>query len=746
MEERAGEKAVFNIVKAAVHESFGVALSQKDEEQMLDKLTVNKDFESFDHNIAFPTYLLAKQPELAKKKPKEANFQDYCSQLGQQILPALVKQVEAGNSAIEKVIVEGVYLNFYYKPGFIGSILPSILLETFIAKKASVNERVMIEYSQPNTHKTFHVGHMRNAALGDSLIRLYEWIGYDVIAANYIGDVGAHIAKCLWYYLNFEPKKSSKIEENIPSGCSRVEWLGGMYAKACDELDFTRWTKFPYPGYISAVVESIEVHPGNPKWKVVVVRTSESNTFKVVSPAKGLEVGHIVVYAPVGTRKGGRLVQEVDMKGVLSVGCVLSEKELDVGTDNEKIFILEKGTPIGQEVTELTRYPNISLSADIKIADEMKKRTTQVNEVLKALEAKEPETTQLWEITRQWSIDDFKTIYSYLDCRFDHYFHESDVGEESKEMVIDAYNKGQLVKSEGAIGADLKKWNLGFSILLTSAGTGLYATKDLALAKRKFEDFKIERSIYVVDGSQSLHFKQVFKTLEVLGFKQAAKCFHLDYGLVTLKTGKMSSRKGNIIAFTQLKEQLSSKIDKDFMQKYREEGSKKWSEEAIQEVIKKIAISTIKYGMLNQDPKKDIIFDMDAWTSKTGNTGPYLMYAYARTRSILRKVVITDEEKTQHNLVLDPSLLSTEYERKILSIMSLFPETVEKAAEGYRPQSLCIYLYTLARLFSRMFEAVSVKTAEPLLLKYNRLALVDAVGVILKAGLSLLGISVSEKM
>jgi arginyl-tRNA synthetase len=423
---------------------------------------------------------------------------------------------------------------------------------------------------------------------------------------------------------------------------------------------------------------------------------------------------------------------------------ILSEKELELSDQKDKIYIFPADTPLGQEITEVTRYENIELPQEVKIADEIVKRNSQVKEVLRQMEEKNQDMIKLWAITREWCLQDFREIYKWVGCRFDHYFHESDVGEESKQLVIDAYNQGILKKSDNAIGADLGK-QLGFVVLLTSAGTGLYATKDLSLAKKKFQEFNIDRSIYVVDASQSLHFQQVFKTLELLGFKQASKCYHLAYGLVILPDGKMSSRKGNIIYFSQLRKLLMDKIDKEFMQKHREaseEGEHTWTEEEIQEATRKIAIATIKYGMLNQDNAKDIVFDLNEWCARTGNTGPYLMYAYTRTRAILRKIPLTDAEKQ----LVDYNLLTDDSERKVLTLLSYFSDTATKAAETYRPQVMCIYLYNLAKMFSRMYEKVPVKHAPTPALKATRLRLVEATGLVLQKGLNLLGIETVERM
>lgn len=751
-----------------------------------------RDFD-MDHNLAFPAFVLAQR--LCKDKKQQQAFTIALAENIVRIVNELASQ-DVNNHILDKVQQSGPYINFYLKSSHLALLLPDVLKannsnnqnngekSTYLSNRQLSDverETVMIEYSQPNTHKTFHVGHMRNAALGNSLVKLWEFQGHKVYAVNYIGDVGAHIAKCLWYYL-YTIKKTTieefeqegkvytreeliqMLENDRPRHISKVEWLGEMYQNGFNQLDLNQWTIYPHPGIVTGQIVSIGEHPSNPKWKVLGIRTSDAadaEPFTVVCGGINYQLNEIVAYAPVGVKKGGRLIQPQDMKGVTSHGLILSEKEFGLRSERnaqkdretkkkdgqegdvkepskDDIYIFANDTPIGVAVTELGRVKDAGIPENVELLQEINRRNAEVKSVLRAMEDRKHNIDLLWQITREWSIEDFKSIYQWTDCRFDHFFHESDVGEESKQMTLEAYEKGILIKSNGTIGADLSKFKLGYCMLLTSAGTGLYATKDLALAKRKFEEFKVDRSIYVVDVGQSLHFQQVFKTLELLGFEQAKKCFHLAYGLVVLPEGKMSSRKGTIIFFSKLKSELTNKISTDFMDKFRGD----WPDEEIEETTRRLAVSTIKYGMLNQDNNKDIVFDMANWTEKTGNTGVYLMYAYARTRSILRTVVLSEEEKSQadYSLLVDPA------ERKLLSMLNMFHQVAEKAAKDYKPQHLCVYLFNLAKQLNKLYERVSVKATEDMPTKAARLNLIDSAGLVLRAGLDLLGISTVERM
>lgn len=706
-------RLIANHLTAAIREVSGEA-SISTPEQIYDLLAIPKNPKMGD--IAFPCFQLAKS--LRKAPPAIAkDLEAKCQE------PVLSRYF----SVIEAV---GPYLNFTInKANLAEEIIPRILDGSFLAARPAKAERVMIEYSQPNTHKAFHVGHTRNVALGDALVRLFEWAGYPVIAANYIGDVGAHIAKCLWYYTRYF--KGPAPQQN------RGEFLGEMYVKATELLEFSDLTRAPYPGVVSAKVEAIAPHPHpsqeQPPWQIVRLSVG-SRTATVVCGGTGFAVDDVVAYAPPGIRFLGREVLTADKGGIKSEGMICSESELGLSEERNRIFVFTPTTKTNQEIAEVMRNKDLP-EGITSVVDEMRRREREVSEILQALEKHETKIYELWKETKDWSLQEFYAIYAWLNSRFDHYFFESEVAEAGKRIVKKGLDSGIFVRSEGAIGADLTAYQLPFFLLLKSDGTGLYSTKDLALAERKFSEFQIDRSIYVVDAGQSLHFQQVFKTLELLGYENAKKCYHLAYGKVETPDGKMSSRKGNMILFSQLKNLLSEKIMGEFLNKYIGD----WSDEEITQACHRIAVATIKYGMLNQDNNKSIVFDLNEWTARTGNTGPYLLYAYARIRSILR-------EAGEPPQTIQWATLTHDSEQELLRHMLRFPEVVESAVERYEPQMVCGYLYDLAKLFSRMYADCPVLRADSPELKWARLRLIDGTSRILKMGLELLGIQTLERM
>jgi len=314
-------------------------------------------------------------------------------------------------------------------------------------------------------------------------------------------------------------------------------------------------------------------------------------------------------------------------------------------------------------------------------------------------------------------------------------FYESAVDALGRTLAEKAEKDGIFHRSEGALGIDLSDEDLGFFMLLKSDGNTLYATKDLGLAKTKFEQYQIDRSIYVVGQEQSLHFQQVFATLQRMGFSQAEKCHHLAYGLVTLPEGKMSSRAGNVILCTELQNAMLKYIDSTYMQDRND-----WSAQQKQQTAQCIAIAAIKYGMLNQDPNKTITFHQEDWLTSEGNTGPYLLYAYVRIRSAIAAHTLINPD------AIDYGTLQHAHEHELLIKLMQWTYTVRYAAEQYRPNTLCRYLYELAKIFHRTYGQCSIKYAASNAQRDARVALFYATAEILQTGLSLLGIPVTEHM
>lgn len=522
--------------------------------------------------------------------------------------PPVLAQELAGqlstDEVIESVSASGPYLNLRFSSSALGRYVgdPSRKGDLFKVTLSQSEPRTMIEYSQPNTHKELHVGHMRNLCLGNAIVRMQKYLGVDVVSATFPGDMGTHVAKCLWYM-----KKHN--QESVPA-TNRGEWLGQMYSK-----------------------------------------------------------GHIKL-------------------------------EDDAGTEREE-----------QNKEELTQ-------------------------IIQQLEQQNGEYFDLWKETRSWSIELMENVYRWADVSFDVWYWESQVDAASVAWVKSLLDEGKLVVSDGAVGMDLNDEGLGFCLLLKRDGTGLYATKDLELARRKFDEHKIEKSIYVVDMRQALHFRQVFTVLKRLGFPQAEKSFHLQYNFVELPDGAMSSRKGNIVPILDLIHQMEELVKTQYLNRYQDA----WPQDELNKVANFVAQGAIKYGMLKMDNNKKIVFDMAEWLKLEGESGPFIQYSYARIASLDRKLGYDPKAS------VDWSLLTHSAERRLLQLMMNFNTVVAQAALDFKPSSVCGYLYDLAKLFNVFYHECPIGSAETPELKNARLALSASTGAILKQGLALLGIPVPERM
>ena len=552
-------------------------------------------------DYAFPCFLLAKA--LRKAPPQIA------AELAAGLRDGLAGQAE--QELFTDVQAAGPYVNFRVSTAALAArVLPAVLDGSYFqANRAGGGRKVMVEYSQPNTHKAFHVGHMRNVALGDALVRILEYNGHAVVAANYIGDSGTHIAKCLWYDAEHRTSEPPPQGSGPFANQARGEWLGRLYTDATLKLE-------------------------------------------------------------------------------------AADAETRVLWDGE------------------------------------------IRQYLQRLEGGDAALRRRWLETRQWSLDAFAEIYRWLGARFDHVFYESEMEEPGKQIVEEGLARGVFIRSQGAVGIDLEPEKLGFLLVLKGDGTTLYSTKDLALAQIKFERFGIEESIYVVGAEQTLHFKQVFATLERLGYPQARQCRHVAYALVMLPEGKMSSRAGNVILFSRLREALDAYIFGSYLDAHRGD----WDEAELQETARRLAVAGIRYGMVKQDPARQITFNLDDWLVSEGNTGTYLCYAYTRIMSVARMVPEPPDPGA------DFSLLTQDTEKALLRELHDFNRHARAAGATLQPNVVAGALYALAQAFSSAYHTSPVKQAENAPVRAARLALFHATGRVMHQGLALLGITPPERM
>ncbi len=530
----------------------------------------------------------------------------------------LIKTSLVPGSGISRIEAAKGYLNLYYSTSeYARRVVDQVLaLGPDYGRGAARDERVMVEYAQPNTHHSFHIGHYRNTILGESLARLVEFAGFNTVRASYPGDIGLGVITVLWVYDKFHSGQE-------PQGIhERGQWLLQLYVEA------------------TALLEPRE-------------------------------------------------------------GETPAEKARRETYDAER------------------------------------------REYYHRWDAGDPHVRELWLKTRQWSLDELYAILRILNVNMDVWFFESDADAPAKEIVDELIARGiadderpqggaVIVKIDEKLGLKSEKYRS--NIILRSDGTTLYLTKDLALAKQKFEKYHVDRSIYVVDVRQSMHLQQAFAILRLWGFPQAEKCFHLGYGFVTLPEGAMSARRGRVVLFKDVMDEAVRRV-----LALESEKAPLMSEAERSSVAQQIGLGALAYSMLSVDNSRDILFDLDNALSFEGRTGPYIQNAHVRANSILKKVAGLPSG-ADFGYDLDS------HEVELIELISRFPAAVQHAADEYRPLIMASYAYELANSFHSFYHALPVLQADSDEVRDARLRLVAAVQQTLASALRLLDIEAPDVM
>ncbi len=540
-----------------------------------------------------------------------------------QELAELIGSQLHGMEGISRIEAVKGYLNLYFPTSeYARRVVDEVLnAAADFGRGPKKNERVMVEYAQPNTHHSFHIGHYRNTILGESLARLVDFAGFDTIRASYPGDIGPGVITVLWAYDKFyKGREPDGIHE-------RGQWLSKIYVEATALLDPER-------------------HPNE----------------------------------------------------------TAAEKS------QRESYIAER--------------------------DEMYHRWDR----------EDPYVRELWLRTRAWSLEELRDILRILGVKIDVWFYESEVDKPAKAIVEELVAKGiadderpqggaVLVKIDEKLGLTKEKYRS--NILLRSDGTTLYLAKDLALAKMKFEQYHVDRSIYVVDKRQSLHLQQAFAILKLWGFPQAEKCYHLAYDYVSLPGGAMSARRGLVVLFKNVADEAVRRV-----LTVESEKAPDLSEAERTHVAEQIGLGALAYSMLSVDNSREIVFDLDTALSFDGHTGPYIQNAYVRANSILRNAEYQAEESAGTKFHYDLS----SHEIEVIEQISRFPGAVQQAADEYRPLVMANFAYDLASAFHSFYHAVPVLQAERPDIRAARLRLVAAAKQTLANALRLLDIQAPDVM
>ncbi len=370
----------------------------------------------------------------------------------------------------------------------------------------------------------------------------------------------------------------------------------------------------------------------------------------------------------------------------------------------------------------------------VRISQEIKQNPLLEEEArawFKKLESGDPKALRLWKQFRVLSIREFKKIYKELGISFDVLSGESTYTNKIPAVIETIKKKGLAKKSEGALVVDLEAHGLGICLLQKTDGTTIYASRDIAAAIDRYEQYKFTLMLYEVGAEQKLHFQQFFKVLELLGYSWAKHCVHVEHGLyLGLDGKKFATREGKTVFMEEVLEETKTLAKKAIL------AREKVSATELKKRASSIARAAIVYGDLKTHRAQNTVFDLERFLAFEGDTGPYLLYAYARTQSLLMKAKYRRTKK-----LTIPAL--NESERHLIFQLGEFPRIVAQAHEAHAPNLLATYAYKLAQAFSEFYHAVKVIGSEQ---ETFRLALVDAFSKVLKNALILLGITPLKKM
>ena len=567
-----------------------------------DSIVIQETRKEFEGQVTAVTFPFTR---FSKKTPEQTG-----TEIGE-YLKDNVKEVEDFN------VIKG-FLNLSIADSYWSNELLNTIHSSSFGQFPSNGQKVMVEYSSPNTNKPLHLGHVRNNLLGFSVAEILSANGYEVIKVNLVNDRGIHICKSM-----------------------------------------LAWQMF-----------------GNGE-------TPESSQLK-----------------------GDHLVGKY---------YVIFDKEY-----KKQIEALTKE---GQTEDEAKKN-----AAIIKDAQEM----------LLKWEAGDQEVIKLWSMMNGWVYSGFEVTYKMLGVDFKKYYYESDTYLLGKDTIQEGLENGVFFKKDdGSVWIDLTEDGLDQKLVLRADGTSVYITQDLGTAQLKYDDFKMDKSIYVVGNEQDYHFKVLFLILQKLGKTWAKGLFHLSYGMVDLPSGKMKSREGTVVDADELMDEMILTARERTEELGKVEG---FTEQEKKNLYNMIGLGALKFFLLKVEPKKRLLFDPNESIDFQGHTGPFIQYTHARIRSVMAKA------DYQNKISVNYSTILTALEKDLIVNLAKYPDVIAASAKEYSPAHIANYVFELAKLFNKFYHEESILKAEDPNVRNFRLDLSAATASTINKGMKLLGIQVPDRM
>ena len=365
----------------------------------------------------------------------------------------------------------------------------------------------------------------------------------------------------------------------------------------------------------------------------------------------------------------------------------------------------------------------------------------EAREMLRKWEANDPEVRALWKKMNEWVYAGFDETYRMMGVSFDKIYYESDTYLEGKEKVMEGLEKGFFFRKEdGSVWADLTAEGLDHKLLLRGDGTSVYMTQDIGTAKLRFQDYPINKMIYVVGNEQNYHFQVLSILLDKLGFEWGKDLVHFSYGMVELPEGKMKSREGTVVDADDLMEAMIETAKETSNELGKLDGLTK---EEADDIARIVGLGALKYFILKVDARKNMTFNPKESIDFNGNTGPFIQYTYARIQSILRKAA---EAGLTIPAVIPAGIELSTKEEGLIQMLADFTNVVKQAGSDYNPSILANYTYDLVNEYNQFYHDFSILREENEAVKVFRLALSQNVGKVVKLAMGLLGIEVPERM
>ena len=365
----------------------------------------------------------------------------------------------------------------------------------------------------------------------------------------------------------------------------------------------------------------------------------------------------------------------------------------------------------------------------------------EAREMLRRWEAGDEEVRTLWEMMNSWVYEGFGKTYKRLGVDFDKIYYESETYLDGRDKVLEGLDKGVFYRrDDGSVWADLTEDGLDEKLLLRSDGTSVYMTQDIGTAKLRFDDYPVNKMIYVVGNEQNYHFQVLSILLDKLGFEFGKGLVHFSYGMVELPEGKMKSREGTVVDADDLMDEMISTAREISNELGKLDGL---TTEEADNIIRVIGLGSLKYFMLKVDPRKNMTFNPKESIDFNGNTGSFIQYTYARIRSVLRKA---EEQGISISDGISASTSVTEKEESIIQILAEYPSIVKEAGDTYSPSCIANYVYDLVREYNQFYHDYSILREENEGIKRLRIILSANVAKVISSGMSLLGIEMPERM